>query len=101
MDIVATGAYCEILMRMMMRQYASNGNGSVQFLKDMKHDRFGANVLADDGDISDGQHDFKNAPTCLQASQPQYLIHNLTSYLLIKRWRDMIGGLANSLLQGL
>ena len=32
-----------------------NGNGAVQYLKDTKHDQFGANALADDGDISDGQ----------------------------------------------
>ena len=54
-DVVTTLAYYEILMRMMMRQYVPNGNVSVQILKDMKHDQFGANTLADHGDISDGQ----------------------------------------------
>ena len=54
-DIVATGAYCDILVRMMMRQYVPNGDGSVQFLKDMRHDQIGANALADDCAISDGQ----------------------------------------------
>jgi len=32
-----------------------NGNGAVQYLKDMKRDQFRANVFADDADISDGQ----------------------------------------------
>ena len=47
-DIVATGAYCKILMQRMMRKYLPNGNGSVQYFKDMKHDQVGANVLTDD-----------------------------------------------------
>ena len=54
-DIVSTGVYCSILMWMMVRQYVQNRNGAVQYLKDMKHDQLGANVLADDGDISEDQ----------------------------------------------
>ena len=41
-NIVATGAYCDILMRMMTRQYVPNSIEDMQYLKDMKHDQFGA-----------------------------------------------------------
>ena len=53
--VVVTGAYYDILhKRMMMRPYAPNRSGSVQSFKDthMKHDQFGANALADNGDVS-------------------------------------------------
>ena len=40
---------------MMARKYVPNGNGAVQYFKDMKHDQFGANALDEDGKITDGQ----------------------------------------------
>jgi len=39
-DIVATQAYCDILTRMLAMEYVPNGNGAVQYLKDLKHDQF-------------------------------------------------------------
>ena len=42
-DIVAMWAYyCDLLKRMMARVYVPNGNGTVQYLEDMKQDQFGA-----------------------------------------------------------
>ena len=40
---------------MMARKYVPNGNGAVQYFKDMKHDQFEANALDEDGEITDGQ----------------------------------------------
>lgn len=38
-----------------MRAYVPDSNGAVQYLKDMKQDQSGANILTEEGDISDGQ----------------------------------------------
>jgi len=39
----------------MTRQYVPNGNDAAQYLKEIKHDQFGTNAIADDGNIDDGQ----------------------------------------------
>ena len=54
-DIIATEAYCGLLDQIMARKYVPNGNGAVQYFKDMKHDQFEANALDEDGEITDGQ----------------------------------------------
>ena len=53
-DIVATKAYSQIILQMAQRKYNPNGNGSVQFMQDMKEDQFGANLLAGEASVTDG-----------------------------------------------
>jgi len=44
-DIVSTQAYCDLLVQMTTKVYVPNGNGALQYLKDIKQDQFGANIL--------------------------------------------------------
>ena len=54
-DQIATNAYCNHIEQMMNKKYIPNGNGPVQYFKEMRTDQFEANALDEEGKVSDGQ----------------------------------------------